>query len=350
MRVAGISAAVPKTIVRPSFAYEKFEQLTVDRIVENTGVLEKREAAPGTTATDLCIAAAGPLLDELGWERESVDAVILVTMLSDHYLPASSHRAQRELGLGKRCLVFDVNLGCSGYTHGLILMSGLIAAGVVQRGLLLCGEMVTGCFKPRMAELEHRSDLANTILIGDAGSATALSSEGPGQIRGMQFRADGSGFSQIIVQGGGARRPWSPELLERRCEPDETRRPLDLTLHGPQILTFAMKEVPRLFDALLDDCGWTREDVDAYVFHQANRFMLNFLRKRMSIPEDRVLSSIEEFGNTSSASIPLTMVTRGADRLHAPTSWVLLGFGVGLSWSGVALQTDEIVTVPLVEV
>jgi 3-oxoacyl-[acyl-carrier-protein] synthase III len=350
MRIAGISAAVPKTIVRPNFAYEKFEQLTVDRIVENTGVQEKREAAPGTTAADLCIAAAGPLLDALGWNPASLDAVVLVTMLPDHYLPASSHRAQKELGLGKRCLVFDINLGCSGYTHGLIVLQGLMATGLVNRALLLCGEMVTGCFKPRMADLEHRSDLANTLLIGDAGSATALSSEEPDQIRGVQFRADGSGFEQIIVQGGGARSFWSPEIFERRPETDETRRPLDLTLHGPQILTFAMKEVPRLFDALLDDCGWTRDDIDACVFHQANKFMLDFLRKRMKLPEEQVLLSIQEFGNTSSASIPITMVTRGGELLHRPTKWALLGFGVGLSWSGVALETDEIVTIPLVEV
>ena len=350
MRVSGIAAAVPRTIVRPSFAYERFDRLTVDRIVENTGVREKREAAPGTTATDLCIAAAQPLLDRLGWDRDSIDALVLVTMLPDHYLPASSHRAQLALGLPKRCLVFDINLGCSGYTHGLIILSGLMKAGIIGRALLLCGEMVTGCFKPRMADLEHRSDLANTLLIGDAGSATALSSEGPDQIRGMQFRADGSGFSQIIVQGGGARRFWSSALCERHPEADETRRPLDLTLHGPQILTFAMKEVPRLFDALLDDCGWTRDDIDVCVPHQANAFMLDVLRKRMKLPEDRLLLSIQEFGNTSSASIPLTMVTRGEERLRRSTKWLLLGFGVGLSWSGVGLHTDEIVTAPLVEV
>jgi 3-oxoacyl-[acyl-carrier-protein] synthase-3 len=350
MKIAGISAAVPKKIVEPSFAYEKFGELAVDRIVDNTGVLQKREAEPGTTAADLCIAAAGPLLDALRWDRESIDAVIFVTMLSDHYLPASSHRAQQELGLPRRCLVFDINLGCSGYTHGLIVLEGLMAAGVVKRALLLCGEMVTGFFKPRSADLEHRSDLANSILIGDAGSATALTAEGPGQIRGLQFRADGSGFQQIIVQGGGAREPWTPALFERREESDETRRPIDLTLHGPQILTFAMKEVPKLLDALLESCGWTRDEVDAYVLHQANKFMIDFLRKRMKVAEEKVLLSIHEFGNTSSASIPITMVARGGELLKKPTKWVLLGFGVGLSWSGVAVETDEVVTVPIVEV
>ncbi|MBK6918728.1 MAG: ketoacyl-ACP synthase III [Deltaproteobacteria bacterium] len=349
MKLVGAAAAVPKTIVKPSFAYEKFPQFDVDRIVGNTGVLQKREAAPGTTATDLCIAAAGPLLERLGWARDSVDAVILVTMLPDHYLPASSHRAHEQLGLSPRCLVFDINLGCSGFTHGLLVLDGLIASGVVKRALLLCGEVVTGAFKPRAADLEHRSDLANALLIGDAGTAVALSNEGK-QLKAARFGADGSGFQQIIVQGGGARCFIQPSLFERRQEEDEIRRPIDLTLKGPQILTFAMKQVPPLLDEVLAAAEWTRDEVDQFVFHQANKFMLNFLRTRMKVPAEKVPLSIEEFGNTSSASIPLTMVVRGGEHLDRPTKWVLLGFGVGLSWSGVALETDSIITVPLVEV
>jgi 3-oxoacyl-[acyl-carrier-protein] synthase-3 len=351
MRLAGASACVPKKIVKPEFAYEKFKPFDVDRIVGNTGVLQKREAAPGTTASDLCIAAARPLVEELRWERDSIDAVVLVTMLGDHYLPASSHRAHQLLELNPRCLVFDINLGCSGWTHGMIVLQGLIASGVVKRALLLCGEMVTGFMKPYSADLEHRSDLANALLIGDAGTATALTNEGPSQIRAAEFGADGSGFEHIIVQGGGSRNPWSPALFERRPEADEeTRRPIDLTLHGPQILTFAMKKVPPLLEKLLTQAGWTRDDIDAYVFHQANKFMINFLRQRMKLPEDRILLSIEEFGNTSSASIPLTIVTRGGEHLKKPTKWAMLGFGVGLSWSGLLMETDDIVTVPLVEI
>lgn len=349
MKLVGAAAAVPKTIVKPSFAYEKFPQFDVDRIVGNTGVLQKREAAPGTTATDLCIAAARPLLERLEWAPETVDAVILVTMLPDHYLPASSHRAHEELKLSPRCLVFDINLGCSGFTHGLLVLDGLIASGVVKRALLLCGEVVTGAFKPRAADLEHRSDLANALLIGDAGTAVALSNEGS-QLKAARFGADGSGFQQIIVQGGGARCFIQPSLFERRQEEDEIRRPIDLTLKGPQILTFAMKQVPPLLDEVLTAAEWTRDDVDQFVFHQANKFMLNFLRTRMKVPAEKVPLSIEEFGNTSSASIPLTMVVRGGEHLEKPTKWVLLGFGVGLSWSGVALETDRIITVPLVEV
>jgi len=351
MKLVGMSACVPKKIVRPEeYAYEKFKPFDVDRIVGNTGVVQKREAAPGQTASDLCIAAAKPLIEALGWDPKTIDAVILVTMLGDHYLPSSAHRAHEQLGLPDRCMVFDMNLGCSGWTHGMMVIQGMLAAGLVKRALLLCGEMVTGFMKPFSADLEHRSDLANTLLIGDAGTATALTSEGDTSVRATDFGADGSGFGQIIVQGGGARNPWTPAMFERREEEDETRRPIDLTLHGPQILTFAMKRVPPLLQTMLDTAGWTRDDVDAYVFHQANKFMINFLAKRAKVPADKILFSIEEFGNTSSASIALTMVTRGQAMFERPTKWATMGFGVGLSWSGLLLETDKITTVPLVEI
>ena len=350
MRLVGVSACVPKNIIKPDLAYEKFKPFDVDRIVGNTGVLQKREASPGVTASDLCIAAAKPLIEALGWDPKTIDAVILVTMLGDHYLPSSAHRAHEQLGLPDRCMVFDMNLGCSGWTHGMLVIQGLLASGGIRRALLLCGEMVTGFMKPYAADLQHRSDLANTLLIGDAGTATALTSEGETSVRAVDFGADGTGFGQIIVQAGGSRYPWTPQMFERREEEDETRRPIDLTLHGPQILAFAMKRVPGLLQSLLDKAGWTRDDVDAYVFHQANKFMINFLAKRAKVPEAKLLMSIEEFGNTSSASIPLTIVTRGGAHLERPTKWATLGFGVGLSWSGLLLETDRITTVPLVEI
>jgi 3-oxoacyl-[acyl-carrier-protein] synthase-3 len=352
MRIAGMSAAVPKNVVKHDFAYAKFKPFDVDRIVGNTGVQEKREAPPGVTASDLCIAAAKPLIAALDWDPKSIDAVILVTMLGDHYLPSSSHRAHEQLGLPDRCMVFDMNLGCSGWTHGMLVLQGLLASGAIKRGLLLCGEMVSGFMKPYAKDLEHRSDLANCLLIGDAGTATALTNDGPTQVRATEFGADGTGFGHLIVQGGGSRHPWTPALFERRLEEgeDEERRPIDLTMHGPHILTFAMKRVPPLLNTMLEKAGWSRDDVDAYVFHQANKFMINFLRQRTKVPEDKVLFSIEEFGNTSSASIPLTMVTRGGPLLERPTKWATMGFGVGLSWSGLLLETDRITTVPLVEI
>ncbi len=351
MRIAAISAAVPKNSVESNLALERFPEHDVGRIIGNTGVHRKREVEPGTTVSDLCIAAAEPLLEELGWERETIDAVVLVTTLSDHIMPASAHKAHAALGLDAHCLVFDINLGCSGFTHGLILFDSLMKAGLVKRALLLCGEMTSGTFRARLAECVHRGDLPTAILFGDAGSATALEADGPTQVRSTVLGADGTGFDKIIVPGGAGGSFWSPALFERRTDEDgEERRPIDLILRGPEVLTFTMKRVPKMFKDLLEGAQWSIDDVDAVVPHQANKFMLDFLAKRMKIPKEKVLLSIEDFGNTSSASIPLTMVVAGGEHLARPTKWSMMGFGVGLSWSGLMVETESLKTLPLVEI
>ncbi|MEM6996113.1 MAG: ketoacyl-ACP synthase III [Myxococcota bacterium] len=351
MRLEGLSACVPKNVVKSTVAYEHFKQFDVDRIVGNCGVQEKREVEPGTSLGDMCIAAGGPLLDALGWERESVDALILITTLADHIMPATSHRAQHELGLPDRCLVFDVNLGCSAYTHGLMVINSLMESGLIKRALLMTGEMSSDAFRPRLANARHRSDLANALLFGDAGTCTALSADGAQQVKAVQFGADGSGFNHILIPGGLGRDFFNEKSLQRAEDHEgEERRPVDLILHGPEILTFTMKRVPPLFKDLLAGANWEIDDIDAFVPHQANQFMLNFLARRMKINKDKMLMSLQEFGNTSSASIPLTMVTRGGDHLTQPTKWNLMGFGVGLSWSGLMLETDSITSLPLIEI
>ena len=353
MRLAGLAACLPKNAVDTSIATEHFDEFDVNRIIGNTGVVEKREAEPGVAVSDLCKGAAEPLVDKLGWDRESIDAVILVTTLADHIMPATSHLIQRDLGLSSNCLVFDINLACSGFTHGMLLMNALMAGGLIKRGLLLCGEMTSGTFRPRLADVRHREDLANAILFGDAGTATAVEATGD-QVKAARYGADGSGANHLIVPGGLGRDFFKAEHLERREEKkgDEvfSRRPLDLVMHGPEILTFTMKRVPPLVKGLLEDAQWERDDVDVWVPHQANKFMLNFLTRRLKLAPEKVMLSIERFGNTASASIPLTMVADGGDRLTKPTKWGLLGFGVGLSWSGLLMETDEIVTLPIVEI
>ncbi len=354
MRLAGIAACVPKNKVRTDVAHAKFKAFDVDRIIGNTGVVEKREAEPGVTATDLCIEAAKPLIEQLGWAPETIDAVILVTSSPDYIMPASAHLVHHALGLAPRCLAFDINLGCSGFTHGLIVVDSLIAAGLVKRVLLLSGDMTSSTFRPRIAEVEHRPDLANAILFGDAGTATALTtaptSEGD-QLRAKTFGADGSGARLIMVPGGGNREYWGPALFERRVdEHDEERRPIDLVLRGPEILTFTMKRVPALLKEVLAEASWSVDEVDSFVLHQANKFMLDFLARRMKLPTDKVPMTIEEFGNTSAASIPLTMVARCQALMKPRTKWVMMGFGVGLSWSGVAIETEDVLSLPLIEI
>jgi 3-oxoacyl-[acyl-carrier-protein] synthase-3 len=351
MKIVGIAGCVPKTVVESKIAYEHFTKHDVDRIVENTAVERKREALPGQKVSDFAVGAAEDLLEAIGWERDSIDAVILVTSFSDVIMPATAHMIQHRLGLPDRCLAFDIHLGCSGYTHSLIVAESLLKSGLVNRVLLCASEMSAGYFRPRLADCRHRSDLANSILFGDGGTCTALSNEGDSQIVARQFGADGSGTDKIIVPGGGGAMPWTPELFERKmCDDEVERRPVDLVLKGPDVLTFTMKRVPRLMKALLEESGWSLDDIDAFVPHQANKFMLDFLARRMKVPNEKMLLSIQNFGNTSAASIPLTMVISGGEYLEKPTKWALMGFGVGLSWSGVCFEADEIIVPPLREI
>lgn len=352
MRLVGLSGAVPKTKVPSSLAYEKFAKDDVDRVVKNIGVLEHREAMPGTTAADLCIAATQPLLDKIGWDKSTVDGIIFITQSPDFFLPGTAHRIQNELKLSDRVFCFDVNLGCSGFSHGLLIAQGMIAGGLMKRALLMCGEVTTDTIRPSVKNLVHHHDLGNALLFGDAGTVCALeASAGPSSITGAMWGADGSGMSLISVPGGAFRCFWSPELLEAKAdEQGILRRPLDLRINGAAIFNFTIRRVPGLCTEALNRAGWKLEDVDQVLFHQANKFILDFLRKKMGVPEEKVAFSIEEYGNTSSASIPLTMITRLADKLQGRLRTLSVGFGSGLSWSAVAMETENVAVVPLIEV
>lgn len=351
MKIVGVAACVPKKVVETRSAAENFPAHDVNRIVDNTGVERKRETAPGTAVSTMCIAAGKDLLEAIGWEPETVDAVILVTAIGDVMMPATSYRIQHELGISNKALVFDINLGCSGFTHGLIVLHGLLKAGTIKRALLMTGDVSAGVFRPALSKCEHRSDLANAILFGEGGAATAVTSEGEDQVAAHQFGADGKGFSTILVKGGGGATPWNEDMFKRRVDEDGTeRRLVDLILKGPEVLTFTMKRVPRLLKDLVERSGWSADDLDAFVPHQANKFMLDFLARRMKLPNEKMLTSIENFGNTAACSIPLTMVTEGGEHLTRPTKWAFMGFGVGLSWSGLFVETDKLIVPPLREI
>lgn len=351
MRLAGLSCAVPKTVAFPADAYATFGAAEVDRIIANIGVKEHREAPPGQTAADLAVAAGDPLIEKLGWERESIDACVFITQTPDHMMPGSAHRVARDLKLGLKAMCFDVNLGCSGFTHGVMIMRGLMAAGFVKRGLLVAGDVTTGHFREGIANCKNPVALGNSLLFGDACSVTAFESDGKDMIKAAVHGSDGNGYEQIYLPGMGYKMEWSPAMFEAVTDAKgDQRRPIDLVLNGPEVFTFTIRRVPPLLEDVLAQAGWVREEVDHFALHQANKFMLEFLRKKMKLPVEKTPISIDQFGNTSSASIPMTMLTRCSESFDRPTKWVMMGFGIGLSWSGIAIETDKIVSVPLVEI
>jgi 3-oxoacyl-[acyl-carrier-protein] synthase III len=337
VRLAGIASAVPPRRRGLADDAPTFGDADVKKISDSIGVKSRHVAYDGMCTSDLCFAAADRLLGALAWPRESVDALIFVSQTPDYMLPATSCCLQERLQLSKHCAAFDIGLGCSGYLYGLWVASSLVVGGGAKRVLLLAGDTITY----RCAPL----DRSVALLFGDAGTATALEADAAATPMAFLLGTDGRGRDNLIVKGGWFRNPHSEETASRVAGADgNTRSAEDLFMDGAEIFAFTLREVPPLVQTVLQDAGWSIDDVDAFVFHQANQFMLKHLAKRLKIPGEKFVIAMEEFGNTSSASIPLATSARLADQLRrGALRMVLAGFGVGYSWGAVALTCGPMV-------
>jgi len=334
VKICGIASAVPE--LTRSFADEAkvFGEENVAKIAGSTGI-QKRHVSSSLCASDLCFAAAERLLEEAACNRDSIDALVFVSQTPDYILPATSCSLHNRLNLSKGCAAFDLNLGCSGYVYGLWVVSNLIAGGSVKKALLLAGDTITRLASPL--------DRSVALLFGDAGTATLLEKAENESPITFVLGTNGSGRDNLIVPAGGFRRPLTNLNMERtEREGGNIRSDADLFMNGAEIFSFTLDVVPSLVKRLLAESGWNVDDVDAFVMHQANRFMLQHLSKRMKLPKDKVVLAMENYGNTSLASIPLAMTTCLADRLKAERLRLLLaGFGVGYSWGGALLSCGE---------
>lgn len=299
-----------------------FEPEEVDKVVKMAGVKTRHLAADSECSSDLCIAAAADVMRSLQWDPASVDAIIMVTQTPDYFLPSTACVVHRRLGLSDACAAFDVGLGCSGYPYGLWLAAMMLQCQGFRRVLVLHGETPT--------RFSDKGDRAVALLFGDAGSATALEAAPAGATPGKRWwfclHTDGTGTEDLILAGGGFRDRF----------PSDPRK-LSVQMNGANVFNFTIKRIPPLIEETLTAAGFSREQVDYFVFHQSNRFIMRHLLKKANLPEAKVPMTIGEFGSAGGPSVPLTM-TRGGllrpdDRaLHL----LLLGYGVGLSW-GAAL-------------
>lgn len=336
--VRGIRACVPqasRTLEDENLIPDEAER---ERLIGSIGVRSRRIARPDMLTSDLCQRAAEGLIEELGWARDSIDVLILVTQSADFVIPATACALQARLGLGS-CLAFDINLGCSGYAYGLWTAASLMRTLKIAdssgnprpaRALVLAGDVSTSKLLP--------DDRATVPLFGDAGSATALELDpAAGPMFGV-FGTDGSGAAHILVEAGALKLPLLPPKEPHDPETYQTLyRAARLHLNGAEVFNFTLKNVPPLVKAIFDTAGTDVEHIDYVLFHQANVFMLNHLRKKSGLPEDKVPVAMETYGNTSSASIPLTIAAKLSDAFDTPKELVVMGFGVGWSWSAVKL-------------
>jgi 3-oxoacyl-[acyl-carrier-protein] synthase III len=335
VRVVGIASVVPSTQRLISDEAAIFGEEEVARISQSCGVRATYVVQDGICASDLCCMAADKLLTELGWDRASVQALIFVTQTPDYVLPGTSCSLQHRLGLPITCAAIDVNLGCAGYVYGLWLAS-LMAAGGVERVLLLAGDTISRVTAP--------ADRSVALLFGDAGTATAVEKSPGAPPIFFELGSDGGGLENLCIPAGAFRQPRTSETGVRVAQDDgNIRSQEDLFMNGSEIFLFTLTRVPPLIKAVLRQSEWAIADVDGFIFHQANQFILQHLATRMKLPADKVVLALEEFGNTSSASIPLAMTTRKRDELQAGSSkLVLAGFGTGYTWGAAALTCGPI--------
>jgi 3-oxoacyl-[acyl-carrier-protein] synthase-3 len=321
-RIAGVATCVPPTSVSNLDPALGFDPEEVRKVVAMAGVRERRVVDPGVTSADLCFEAADDLLNRLEWPRDSITGLIFVTQSPDYFLPSTSCMLHQWLGLDDGCAVFDVGLGCSGYPYGLYLAAAMLRAGGQQRVLMLHGETPSRFVSP--------SDQATKLLFGDAGSATALETTATG-VGHFCLHTDGVGYAGLIIRGGAF----------RDREPSDPRD-LSLRMDGAGVFNFTIKRVPALIQEALELSGLAVDAVDAYVFHQSNRFIMKHLMKKSGLPEARVPMTIEDMGNCGGPSVAVTMTRLLPAERQRELTLMLLGYGVGLSWGAavVGLSPD----------
>jgi len=323
-RIAGIACTLPRQVVSTA---EVAAALGADtrRIKAMTGIAQRRIAPPEMCASDLCADAASRLIVDLDWDPHSIDALVFVTQTPDYILPATACILQQRLGLPTTCACFDVNMGCSGYVYGLWIASSLVESGL-NRVLLLVGDTST--------RIVSDQDRSVAFLFGDSGSATAL--ERGNAITTFVLGTDGGGAENLIIRAGQARQRMTPELCARvEMEGGNIRSPQELYMNGSEVMAFTLREVPPLFEQLLEHSGTQREQIDAVVMHQANQFLLDNLARKIGIEPSRVPSTVENCGNTSCASVAVTISSLLREQISQKTlKLAMMGFGVGWSWAG----------------
>ena len=341
VRIAGISAGIPKFVASNLHPLENdgvSSEYSPEAFVEATGVLE-RHVSNTLTTSDLCFEAAEKLIADLQWDKSEIEALVFVSQTADYVLPATACILQDRLGLSRECYAEDVALGCSGWVYGLSNVAALVSSGAIKKALLLAGDA------------KKRAKGSLDPLFGHAGTATAIEYvEGEEGFK-FHFGTDGSGYDAIIMPDGGSRNQVSMASFELHEVEGKQMHRLQTHMKGMDVFSFGITTAPKSVKKLGERFGFNYLDADYFIFHQANMKMNNQIVKKLKLDPERVPSCMYRFGNTSSASIPLTIVTQLKGKFEdKPTKFICCGFGVGLSWGTVAFVSRKMIVSEIVEV
>jgi 3-oxoacyl-[acyl-carrier-protein] synthase-3 len=328
-----ISYFLPEDSLTNEKINQDFPEWDIEKISSKTGINSRHISAPDEFASDLALKAAEKLFSEHHIDRDFIDFLLLCTQSPDYFLPTTACILQEKLNLPTTVGALDFNLGCSGYVYGLSLAKGLIAGGMAKNVLLITAETYS--------KFIHPKDKSNKTIFGDAAAATLISSE-PGllEIEDFIFGTDGSGAENLIVKNGGLRYPVreNNDIID---EYGNVRNDNNLFMNGSEIFNFTSESVPKLIKSILEKANRSIDDIDLFIFHQANKYMLNHLRKKIGIPEEKFYTSMEHCGNTVSSTIPIALYHALAEeKINKGEKVLLAGFGVGYSWAGCILNSN----------
>lgn len=336
VKIAGIAACVPPKRVDNMDSDLVEDKKELEKYIETTGVRYRYIAEEGICSSDLCMAAAEKLMAEMGVDKSEIGCLIMVTQTPDYIFPATACILQDRMGLPTDCMSFDITMSCPGWIYGLSVMSSILSAGKVKKGLLLVGETSTKAKSPY--------DRVN-LLAGDAGTATILEYKEDAKPLLFSMHTDGSNYRSLIIPDGGYRNPVTHESFEyHECKDGMLRNRLNANMEGEDILSFAMHAAPKCIKGLLEHFEINKDDVNYFLIHQANQLINKLIQKRLKVEDERCPYNINEFGNTSSTTIPLIIVNKLRENIGGKKI-IACGFGTGLAWGAMYGEMEEDCTV-----
>lgn len=331
IQINSVIAWMPENKVELASYTSLYGQAEVESIVKATGVERVRIADESMTSSDMCYNAAKALIEKEGIDVTEIDGLVFVSQTCDHILPATSISLQHRLGLSQGAVCIDIHYGCSGYIYGLFQASAWLNCGACKNVLVLAGDTTSRMINP--------NDKSLRMVFGDCGTATLV---GKGdKLIGFNINSDGSGADRLIVPAGGFRLPISEETSKLEWDEDKNGRSKnDLFMDGMAIFNFAITKVHKNINRLIEQMEWNKDEVGLFALHQANNFMLGYIRKKLKVTEDVVPLNSQNWGNTGPATIPLLLSDVCSQKSYDLSKVIMSGFGVGLSWGSVAASLE----------
>ena len=332
--ISALSAAIPHAVINSYKYTQYFPEEQVKEVVDKVGIYERRFADENTCSSDLCFAAAEKLIADNNINREEIDLLVFLSQTPDYRMPATSILLQERLGLSHSTIAFDITLGCSGFIYGLSVIYALMQQKGLRKALFLDGETRSKVYSPK--------DRRSAFLFGDGGVAALIERDEKFGKSYFSLNSDGSRGNLIMIKGGGYRHPSSIETLKEKVvdEYGNIRNDEQGYMQGADVFNFVIREIPKDIKRVLEYTGFESGSLDYYIFHQANNFINSYLAKKLKLDLSKIPSTISKYGNTSSVSVPLTIVSELQGQFDTPKKLLLSAFGVGMTWATGIITLD----------